>query len=78
MIALFNMRHIAADVSHNTSTLVSKGGRRLGGGITHLVQLGMADTGREKFDDHLVRARVRDLYFVNRERSAMPGVYGCN
>jgi hypothetical protein len=70
------MGHAAADVRDDAGAFVAQAGWRRRVRVPHLVELRMADPGREEADDHLVRPRVRDLDLVDDERLAMPDVHG--
>ena len=65
MIALLNVCHVAANVSHNARAFVTQDHRTFGGGVMHLVKLRMAHSARKQLYDYLIGLWVRQVEFID-------------
>ena len=65
MIALLDVCHVAANVSHNARAFVTQDHRAVGGGVMHLVKLRMAHSARKQLYDYLIGLWVRQVELID-------------
>ena len=65
-------RDVRADALDDAGALVPEHGRRVAGrvGAGRRVEVGVADAARDEADEHLARARLRELDLLHDERPA--------